>query len=193
MEYPIRRSLPGQLSFAEAHSRVSRYVLDENMKIIFVDENFEQLTGYTQEDLQTAPLFQMDLIPEEHQTEDLCLTNASLARNSMAFQEHKLLRKDGSAVYVLCMGRGYFDSAAREARSEIVISDITGTYAMKMLADEEQSKAQARLRYWERTYRRDSLTGLLNHAAFRSDVELKILEGRTNIMMIMMKLIISLI
>ena len=46
--------------------------------------------------------------------------------------------------------------------------------------------AQVRLRYWERTYRRDSLTGLLNHAAFRSDVELKILEGRSRIMMLMM-------
>ena len=80
----------------------------------------------------------------------------------------------------------YYDSAARAERSEIIISDITNTYAMKMLTDEEQSKAQARLRYWERTYRRDSLTGLLNHAAFRSDVELKILEGKTKIMMIMM-------
>ena len=46
-----------------------------------------------------------------------------------------------------------------------------------MLADAEQSKAQTRLRYWERTYRADPLTGLLNHAAFRSDVELKQLEG----------------
>ena len=80
----------------------------------------------------------------------------------------------------------YYDSAARAERSEIIISDITNTYAMKMLTDEEQNKAQARLRYWERTYRRDSLTGLLNHAAFRSYVELKILEGKTKIMMIMM-------
>ena len=54
---------------------------------------------------------------------------------------------------------------------------------MKMLTNEEQSKAQVRLRYWERTYRRDSLTGLLNHAAFRSDVELKLLEGKEKIMM----------
>ena len=55
-----------------------------------------------------------------------------------------------------------------------------------MLADAEQSKAQTRLRYWERTYRADPLTGLLNHAAFRSDVELKLLEGNSRIMMLMM-------
>ena len=55
-----------------------------------------------------------------------------------------------------------------------------------MLADAEQSKAQTRLRYWERTYRADPLTGLLNHAAFRSNVELKLLEGNSRIMMLMM-------
>lgn len=164
----------------------SRYILDEAMRIISADENFEKLTGYTLDDIRQNPMFQIDLIPEEEQTEYLCLTNASLAKNSLAFQEHKLLRKDGSVIYVFCFGRMYYDSAARAERSEIIISDITNTYAMKMLTDEEQSKAQARLRYWERTYRRDSLTGLLNHAAFRSDVELKILEGKTKIMMIMM-------
>ena len=57
---------------------------------------------------------------------------------------------------------------------------------MKMLADAEQNKAQIRLKYWEETYRRDSLTGLLNHAAFRSDVELRLLEGTSKVMMLMM-------
>ena len=85
-----------------------------------------------------------------------------------------------------CFGRVYYDSAARAGRSEIIIADIANTYSMKMMTDAEQRKAQARLRYWERTYRRDSLTGLLNHAAFRSDVDLKILEGKSKIMMLMM-------
>ena len=86
---------------------------------------------------------------------------------------------------MLCFGRVYYDSAARARRSEIIIVDINKTYSMQMLTDAEQNKAQRRLRYWEHTYRRDSLTGLLNHAAFRSDVELKLLEGKTKIMMLM--------
>lgn len=57
---------------------------------------------------------------------------------------------------------------------------------MKMMADAERNKAQIRLKCWEDTYRRDSLTGLLNHAAFRSDVELKLLEGKSKAMMLMM-------
>ena len=164
----------------------SRYVLDESMRIVTVDENFEKLTGYTSEDIQTKPVFQADLIPEEERTEYLCHTNACLAKSPLVFQEHRLRRKDGSDIYVFCFGRVYFDSAVRTERSEIIIADITKTYSMKMLADAEQNKAQIRLKYWEDTYRRDSLTGLLNHAAFRSDVELKLLEGKSKVMMLMM-------
>ena len=125
------------------------------------------------------------MIPEEERAEYKCQTNASLAKNPLVFQEHRLRRKDGSDIYVFCFGRVYYDSAVRAERSEIIIANISNTYSMKMLTGEEQSKAQMRLRYWERTYRRDSLTGLLNHAAFRSDVESKILEGNSKIMMLM--------
>ena len=56
---------------------------------------------------------------------------------------------------------------------------------MKMMVDAEANKAQVRLKQWESTYRKDSLTGLLNHAAFRSDVELKLLEGKYKTLMMM--------
>ena len=164
----------------------SRYVLDESMRIVSADENFEKLTGYTPKDIQARSVLQADLIPEEERTEYLCHTNACLAKSPMVVQEHKLRRKDGSDIYVFCFGRVYFDSAVRAERSEIIIADITKTYSMKMLADAEQNKAQIRLKYWEETYRRDSLTGLLNHAAFRSDLELKLLEGKSKVMMLMM-------
>ena len=131
-------------------------------------------------------MLQADLIPEEERTEYLCQTNACLAKSPLVFQEHRIRRKDGADVYVFCFGRIYYDSAVRAERSEIIIADITKTYSMKMLADAEQNKAQIRLKYWEDTYRRDSLTGLLNHAAFRSDVELKLLEGKSRVMMLMM-------
>ena len=164
----------------------SRYVLDESMRIVSADENFEKLTGYTPKDIQARSVLQADLIPDEERTEYLCHTNACLAKSPMVFQEHKLRRKDGSDIYVFCFGRVYFDSAVRAERSEIIIADITKTYSVKMLADAEQNKAQIRLKYWEETYRRDSLTGLLNHAAFRSDLELKLLEGKSKVMMLMM-------
>lgn len=128
----------------------SRYVLDESMRIVSADENFEKLTGYTPKDIQARSVLQADLIPEEERTEYLCHTNACLAKSPMVFQEHKLRRKDGSDIYVFCFGRVYFDSAVRAERSEIIIADITKTYSVKMLADAEQNKAQIRLKYWKR-------------------------------------------
>ncbi|MGN0996769.1 MAG: diguanylate cyclase domain-containing protein [Candidatus Ventricola sp.] len=184
-------SMPIDTAGSEAGHNVhlvpySRYTLDENMRIVSVDDEFEKLTGYSAEDIREKTILQIDLIPEEDRTEYLCQTNAALAKSAMAFQEHKIRRKDGTDIYVFCYGRLYFDSAVRAERSEILIVDIAKTYSMKMLTDSEQSKAQVRLHHWEQTYRRDSLTGLLNHAAFRSDVEQRLLEGGSRILMLML-------
>ena len=163
----------------------SRYVLDDSMRIVSVDPNFQTITGYTPEDIRDSTIYQVDLVPEEERIEYLCHTNACLAKSPQVFQEHKLRRKDGTDIYVFCFGRIYFDSAVRAERSEIIIADISKTYSMKMMVDAEADKAQARLKQWESTYRKDSLTGLLNHAAFRSDVELKLLEGKYKTLMMM--------
>ena len=101
----------------------SRYILDDSMRIVFADENFEKLTGYTQEDIRENRIIQADLIPEEYRTEYLCQTNANLAKSPLLFQEHPLLRKDGSTIQVFCFGRMYYDSAVRAQRSEIIITE----------------------------------------------------------------------
>ncbi len=164
----------------------SRYIIDEHWRVLSADEQFEALTGYSPEDIANGLVDQSTLIPEEDLTEYLCGTNARLAKSPRVFQEHRLRRKDGRDLYVFCYGRAYFDSAARAVRSEILVADVSRTYAVQMLMEAEQSKAQARLRQWEITYRRDSLTGLLTHAAFRSDVEQQLLEGRCRVVMLMM-------
>ena len=163
----------------------SRYLLDGSWNILSVDDNFEKLTGYSGEDVEKNSMNQMDLIPEADRTEYLCRTNANLAKGTYVLQEHRLHRKDGKDIYVFCYGRVFYDSAVKQDRVEIIISDVSSTYSMKILTDAEQNKAEARLRNWENTYRTDSLTGLLNHAAFRNDMEMKLLSGDFYAMMIM--------
>ena len=164
----------------------SSYRLDEDMKILSVDDAFETITGYSKDDIRKKQFFQVDLIPEEERTEYLCKVNAELAKCPVVYLEHKIRRKDGTDNFVFCYGRVYYDSAARSQRFEITIADIRQTYSMKRLLDAEQNRAKIRRHYWERTYRKDSLTGLLNHAAFRSDLELKLLQGKCRIVMLMM-------
>lgn len=166
----------------------SRYILDSNMKIILVDENFEKLTGYSSEDVKERNLHQNDLIPKDDVAEYLCLTAESIANKQMAYCEHRICCKDGSIIYVFCYGKVFYDSASKELRSEIVITNSSDTFAMKAVVNKEKEKSDARLRHWEKSFRKDSLTGLLSHAAFMSDVEERLLDEHAKVMFFMMDL-----
>lgn len=121
--------------------RYSRYFLDEEMRIVAVDDMFEEMTGYTREEISALQMKQMDLIFPEERTEYLCMVNEQLAKGTRAYFEHRLRRKDGSSIYVFCLGRLYFDSAERSERSEIIIADSAGTYAIRSMAEEEAARA----------------------------------------------------
>ena len=136
---------PDQHRYPENENNVhripySRYLLDDAMYIVSVDDNFEVLTGYTAQDVRQRHLRQEDLIPQEDRTEYLYETTAALAKSPQVFQEHKLRRKDGTDIYVFCFGRMYFDSAVRSERSEIIIADITNTHSMKMLIQDGNTR-----------------------------------------------------
>ena len=103
------------------------------MRIVYMDENFESMTGYSPEEVRRSAMTQADLIPEEDRTDYLCQISAMLANNPKAYLEHKLRRKDGTDIYVLCYGRVYYDSAVRSERSEIIIANVANTHSMRML------------------------------------------------------------
>lgn len=131
-------------------------------------------------------LTQTSLIPPEDRSEYQGLVSAQLARNPAAYCEHRLLRKDGRICYVFCYGRQFYDSTERAGRSEIILADSANTYSMRMFIGTERSRAQNQLSQWEKKYRSDPLTGLLNHEAFKNDVEMKLLNSRTRVMLLMM-------
>ncbi|MCQ2105018.1 MAG: diguanylate cyclase [Fibrobacter sp.] len=173
-------------SFHAVHKlQFSRYIVDEQFNIISVDKAFEELTGFTQEDVTNSHMNHMDLIPKEDRTEYLGLVMEETSKNPQAFFEHRLIRKDGSIIYVFCMGRQFFDSAVRAGRSEIVVTDAASTYSLRVIADVERSKAKRREAEWENAFRKDSLTGVLTRAAFKNDTEFKLLEGKSKVMLLM--------
>lgn len=163
-----------------------RYLLDDKMKIIEVNDQFEKLTGYTREDIRNRDIYQTDLLPEEDWTEYIRLVGEQIAKAGLAYFEHRLRRKDGSIAFVFCYGKVYYDSAVKQERSEIIVFDSAETYAMKLMINEEQNKSERRLAKWEDKFRCDSLTGLLSHEAFKNDVEKHLLNGDTKVMLIMM-------
>ena len=121
---------------------------------------------------------QLDLIFPEERMEYACLVAEQEREGEAAYFEHRLRRKDGSECYVLCFGKPYYDSAERKGRSEIIITDNSYIHDMEAVISQADRKSYNQLKRWEKKYRRDSLTGLLVHEAFKSDVEMKLIEGK---------------
>ncbi|SHK99671.1 diguanylate cyclase domain-containing protein [Fibrobacter sp. UWEL] len=163
-----------------------RYTLDEQNFIVGIDGDFEKLTGFTKEDIEARHMNQVDLLPEEDRMEYVTQMMEHLGRAPQAFFEHRIRRKDGSIIYVLCFGRRYFDSAVRAGRAEIVVADVSDTYSLRVMVSTERNKARIQQEQWENAFRKDSLTGLLNRSAFKSDTEYKLLEGKTKVMLLML-------
>ncbi|MDO4483076.1 MAG: diguanylate cyclase [Clostridia bacterium] len=185
------RQLKNTAPRSESHIHMvnySAYQLGGDNRIIAADERFSDLTGYTQQDIESGVLSQFDLLPAEDLDDYLVALDESINAKQTAFFEHRLRRKDGEIVPVMCYGRLYYDSAAREERSEIIVVNTNDTAAVQDVYLQAEKDAETRLAHWENKYRRDSLTGLLTHEAFQCDVEEKLLSKGYCPMMIMMDL-----
>ena len=161
------------------------YHLNKEMRIIKADDNFAKITGYTLEYIKETPLHQIDLIPEEDRVQYLLLLESQMANSTTVYFEHRLRRKDDSIIYVFCIGRIYFDSAAGETRSEIIVCDSASTKAFYLNNLAEQAKLQSQREKWEEAFRKDSMTGLLTHGAFVDDVQELLLSGNKVALLLM--------
>lgn len=168
--------------------KYTQYILNGNNEILSVDELFEQMTGYSEQDVKEYHLTQMDLIFTEDLTEYRKMVKRQLAARHEAFLEHRIRRKDGGSRYVFCHGREYFDSVTREPRVRITATDISSSTAVRTIIDRERESARRSLKRWEDSVRRDPLTGLLNRIAYQNDVQLKLMDEQSVIAMIMLDL-----
>ena len=83
------------------------------------------MTGYTASEVQ-GRLSQFELIPPEDRGYYLLQVNRAFQSGSTAYLKHRLQRRDGSLIWVVCCGKRYFDSVARSFRSEILIFQTSG-------------------------------------------------------------------
>lgn len=164
----------------------SEYCIDEDNFIVDVDERFYYFTGYTKEEVLDNNMRQLDLIPESDRILYSAKVNEQLMKKPFAYIEHRLLKKNGECIQVLCMGRNKIDEATKKHQGAVItISNIMKTQAVKLMVEAEQIKAQKRLRQWESQYRTDSLTGLMNRTAFRNDVDAMLLT-QNKVLLLMM-------
>lgn len=101
----------------------SRYIMDLDDYILSTDSDFEEITGYTEEDINDGWLTQKDLIPEAQRHEYFSAVAEQLSEGDVVYMEHEIVRKDGRHVYVLCFAKRHYDSASKTIRTEVTIVD----------------------------------------------------------------------
>ncbi|MBQ3281162.1 MAG: HD domain-containing protein [Eubacterium sp.] len=99
------------------------YILDIDDRIVEVDPMFTDITGFTPGEA-IGNMTQFDLIPGEDRARYIDQVNEQFKNGNIAYLEHNILRKDGTRIRVNCIGKRYYDSAAKAYRSEILVSRI---------------------------------------------------------------------
>lgn len=181
----IEQAVPVEKGYLFAVSHTI-YILDEKDQIIDIDDEFVRITGYNRDDIRKYQLGQLDLVTPEDLAQYKEMVGAMLSRSGSAFVEHRVLKKDGTSIKVLCYGRRYYDSVTREGRSRIMMTDLSECEATKALVQEVKDSARRSMEKWEDSVRRDALTGLLNRVAFQNDVQHQLLLRQHAMVMLMM-------
>lgn len=104
----------------------SKYRVDaEDGRILYVDDNFCNILGYTKEDIRERELTLWDIIVPEDLDEYAKRIGAVIAARGEAYLSHGLVKKSGESIYVFCYGnvKEYEDGSGVVA--DIMITDVT--------------------------------------------------------------------
>ena len=84
----------------------SKYRVDaEDGRILYADDNFCNILGYTQEDIRERELTLWDIIVPEDLDEYAKRIGAVIAAGGEAYLSHGLVKKSGESIYVFCYGK----------------------------------------------------------------------------------------
>lgn len=146
----------------------STYFLDNNMVIYNIDKEFTKITGYTKEDIKNNKITQTDLIVEEDRLGYSELVHKCIQKKGEAYIEHRIKRKDGSCVYVYCLG---FESIEDGKKVFVVkLIDIEKTFPMYLQQDNLEKEYREKNEKLYKAAKLDSLTSLLRRIVFEDRI-----------------------
>lgn len=143
----------------------SNYVLDQNDRIIKIDKEFTRITGYTAKYIKTHEIYQADIIFPEDREEYFKLVHKNIADSDEAFIEHRIKCKDGTGIYVFCLG-----IKGENGTFNIRITNISETLCIHQNTNEVSKKYNQKFRDLVNQATTDGLTGLLRRDAFEYKV-----------------------
>ena len=158
----------------------SIYKLDENLKIIEVDENFEIITGYSKKDIKKNSIYQGDLIPEEDREEYFKKVYNNLNTSGEAYIEHRIRRKDNKDIFVFCLGCNNIDEKTGKTTATIRITRMDKTLSLFLQRKNMRANYSKKIEHYKKEANTDNLTSLLRRDPFINEVR-KHLDNKTNL------------
>ena len=106
--------------------KYSHYLLTPDFKLAKCDANFTEITGYTWEDIIENQLTQYDLILEEERAVYRKIIDDTLKDSKEVYLKHRIKRKDGTAVFVNCLGHPAINGYTGEHCFAVrIVADMT--------------------------------------------------------------------
>jgi PAS domain S-box-containing protein len=152
--------------------------MDRNLKPIFLHGNFENITGYSLNELFTNESVWESLLPEEEKTRFYETINRMLTESSLEVEgDYQVVRKDGKRVWVKGFLRNVCDEYGKPQYIQALFFDITRrkqmeeellyqSYILNSINDAViTSDSELRIRYWNRAaeemygWRREEVMG----------------------------------
>ena len=164
----------------------AKYTLGPDERILEVDGQFEELTGYTAYDVSQSVLTQNDMIFEDDRELYWNMVAEQQQTQGLVYLEHRIRRKDGTGRYVYCTGLPTVDPVTGEGRTTIIVSDITESVSVQMQVGIARNRAMMSLHRLEEANQRDPLTGLLNRSAFCRACEQELARDGQRSLMLML-------
>lgn len=99
------------------------YRLDVDDRIIEAGPSFEAITGYSPDEI-LGKMTQFELIPPEDLEDYRAQVGNQFSKSDTAFLRHRIKRRDGKIINVICHGERKFDSATRSFKSTIQVYEV---------------------------------------------------------------------
>lgn len=122
--------------------------IDDNFKIVAIDKNFTDITGFKQSDIDTG-LYMSRMIPTETYTDYIMSVRGNITKNGEFCCKHPIIIKDRTLITVSCFG-------------EVEIYDSVNTRKVKMVItyNDRKKDVESGVEHFETE--KDKLTGLFS-------------------------------
>jgi len=137
--------------------------MDRNLKPVFLHGNFENITGYSLNELFSNESVWENLLPEEEKTRFYEIINRMLTEANLEVEgDYQVVRKDGKRIWVKGFLRNVCDEHGKPQYIQALYFDITGrkqleeellyqSYILNSINDAViTSDPELKIRYWNR-------------------------------------------